>query len=186
MKNSNKLFVILTFFSVLTLAACGSSSGGGGNSGAAGGSTSGLTDGTITLTGLDSGTVGDQLDTGFIGSSLAAAGQPDHIVIVDQASIVSFTPPNILIPTLDDPANGFVLVVNDDSASGGSKWISMSILVSGVKYDFVCITPAGVYMTCGDNTILLDIGSRTVTLNNVTTENKDGGAVLTLNGSLTW
>lgn len=185
--NNNKLLVTVTFLFALTLAACGGSgsgSGSGGGSGTAGGSTSGMTTGTITLTGNDTDTVGTTLDTGFIGSSLAAAGQPDYVVIVDQVSTVSFTPPNILIPDLADPANGFVLVVTDEDA--GIKAISMSIFVGGLKYDFVCNRPMGPFTDCGVDTIVVDIAGRTVTLNNTITENKISKEELILDGTLTW
>jgi len=147
---------------------------------------SGNTTGTITLSGTDTTLVGTQLDTGFVGSSLAAGGQPDYIVIVDAASTVSFTSPNILIPNLADANNGFVVVVTDDSAGSGNKAISMSIWVSGTKYDYACTTPVSVFIECGVNSFTLDIGSKTVSFNNLTVTNVDTSTVLTMDGTLTW
>lgn len=186
--NNNILPVIFCFLLALSLAACGggSGSGGGDGSGGSGGSTSGPTTGMISITGVDTGIVGDMLDTGFIASSLAAGGQPDHISIVDQNSTVSFVPPNVLIPDLADPDNGFVLNIFDDSPGGGFKGISMSIVVAGVKYDYVCTAPAATFIDCGATAISLDIGARTITLTDAAVENKATDVVHTLNGTLTW
>jgi len=130
-------FSAILFF-IFILASCGG--GGSGTSGGAGGNSTGNTNGTITLSGSDATIVGAQLNTGFVGTSLAAGAQPDYIVIVDNASTVAFTAPNILIPNLADPNNGFVVVVTDDSPGSGIKAISMSIWVGGAKHDYGCTT----------------------------------------------
>ena len=116
-----KISIILLF--ALFIIGCGSddtSSTGSGNS-------SGNTTGTIILSGDDTAIIGTQLNTGFVGSSLAAGSQPDYIVIVDAASTVSFTEPNILTPNLADTDNGLILVVTDASSISGFKGISMSV-----------------------------------------------------------
>ena len=167
-------------FALLLITSCG-----GGDTGT-NGNTSGSTDGTITLSGDDSEIVGTQLDTGFVGTSLAAGGQPDYIVIVDNASTVEFIAPNVLIPNLADPNNGFVVVVTDDSPGSGIKGISMSIWVSGTKYDYACTTPVSVFFECGANSISLNIGNKSVTFDNLTVTNIDSSTVLTMDGTLTW
>lgn len=171
-------YTAIVFF-ILLLTGCG----GGSDSANPDGNSSGNTTGTVTLSGNDTGTVGTQLDTGFVGTSVAAGGQPDYIVIVDKASNVTFTPPNTLTPDLADSKNGFVLVVTD---AGTTQAISMSILVNGNKYDYACTTPIATFTDCGTDSIILNIGNKTVTFNNVQTANKGTGELLTLDGSLTW
>jgi hypothetical protein len=183
--NNNKLLTTFLILLALVLSACGGGSSGGDDPAAGGGNSSGATTGMITLTGVDTASVGSQLNTGFIGSSLAAASLPDYIVIVDQNSTVTFTEPNMLTPVLADPLNGFVLVVTDDSASGGPKALSMDIYVGGVEYAYTCTT-LGVPIDCGASAITLDIGSKTITLNDAVVENKVSKTTLTLAGSLTW
>ena len=126
------------------------------------------------------------MDTGFIGSSLAAEGQPDYIVIVDSASTVSFTAPNVLIPNLADISNGFVVVVTDATALSGFQGISMSVTVSGVQYDYACSNPVSVFIDCGNDAIILDIAARTVTFDDLTVTNTDTSTILTMDGMLTW
>lgn len=177
-----KLFTILLF--ALSITGCG---GGGGSSNSTNpGNSSGDASGVITLAGDDTATVGTQLNTGFVGTSLAAGLQPDYIIIVDQASSVTFTSPNILTPNIDDPDNGFVLVVTDDSAGSGIKGISMSIVVGGIKLDYVCTNPGATFIDCGTDSIVLNIANKTVTFDNTTAENKGTGTILTLDGTLTW
>ncbi|MCF6281075.1 MAG: hypothetical protein L3J28_02515 [Candidatus Polarisedimenticolaceae bacterium] len=102
--------LVSSFMLTVFLSACG---GGSGSDDSQDGdeNSSGSTTGVITLSGDDTTIVGTQLNTGFVGTSLAAGSQPDYIVIVDQASTVTFTPPNELIPSPADPNNGFVLAV---------------------------------------------------------------------------
>jgi len=181
-----KLSIIMLF--ALLLTGCGG--GGGSNTstetGDVTGNSSGSTIGTITLSGSDTSFVGTQLDTGFIGSSLAAADQPDYIVIVDKSSTVTFEEPNLLLPMPADPNNGFGLVVIDDSADSGIKGISMSIFVSGVKYNYTCTIPASTFINCGADSIALDIANKTITFNNATVINADTNTILTMDGSLVW
>lgn len=158
----------------------------GGGSGSSNGGNSGATSGVITLSGDDTTLVGAQLDTGNVGSSLAADSQPDYIVIVDQASSVTFTEPNILTPNLSDPNNGFVLVVTDDAAGSDIKGISMSIFKGGSKFDYACTTPISTFINCGTDSIDLNITNKTVTFNDANVLNTDTDSVLTLDGTLTW
>jgi len=178
-----KLSILLIF--LFSITACGGSGGTTGTTGT-GGSSSGNTIGTITLSGVDTATTGAQLNTGFIGSSLAAGLQPDYIIIVDSASTVTFTPPNVLTPNIADANNAFVLVVTDDSSVSGSTAISMSIVVNGTRFDYACSNPVSVFTDCGAGAITLDIANKTVVLNNVKTINVDTAAVFTLDGTLTW
>jgi len=195
MKKLNFLSALVLIF----LVGCGSSSetedaGGGSEKSAGGGSedntngnTSGLTTGEITLSGDDTVVVGTILDTGYIGSSLAAESQPDYIVIVDKASTVTFTSPNILIPFTSNPTNGFVLVVTDDSEGSGVKGISMTIVVDGVHLNYVCTTPFGnIFTDCGATSISLDIANKTISFVDTTVINIDTDSILTINGSLVW
>lgn len=173
-----KLFATILLAS--TMISCGGSGGSTANN------TQGNTDGTITLSGDDTSVVGTKLDTGFVGSSLAAGSQPDYIVIVDKSSSVTFSAPNILVPNINDFNNGFVLVVTDDSAGSGIKGISMSIIVGGTKLDYACSTPVTTFIECGTNSITLDIGNKTVSFNTATVINTATGTTLTLNGTLVW
>ena len=177
-----KIFAIL----LLTISISGCGGGGGGEGESSNNNTAGSTSGVITLSGDDTTIVGTQLDTGNISSSLAAELQPDYIVIVDQASSVTFTPPNILVPNIADFKNGFVLVVTDDSPGSGTKGISMSITVSGTKLDYACSSPVTVFIECGINSIVLDITNKTETFDNAAVINTDTGTILTLDGTLTW
>jgi len=177
---------VMKYFAVLLIALSMASCGGGGSTPTGTSGKAGATSGVITLSGDDTSIVGMQLDTGVVGSSLASGLQPDYIIIVDQASSVTFTEPNILTPKLDDPSNGFVLVVTDDSAGSGIMGISMSILVGGTKLDYVCTNPGATFIDCGTGSITLNIPNKTVTFVNTTTENKDTGAILILDGTLTW
>ena len=146
----------------------------------------GSTSGTLTLSGDDTSLVGTQLDTGFVGASLAAGSQPDYIVIVDKLSKVTFTEPNVLTPELNDPNNAFVAVITDASESSGFKVISMSIVVNGIKYDYACTSPVSTFIECGLDSITLDIPNKTVSFNNVLVTNTNTSTVLTLNGTLNW
>ena len=174
-----KLFAML----VLTISITGCGGGGGSNNAT---NTSGNASGVITLSGDDTSIVGTQLDTGYVGSSLAAELQPDYITIVDKASSVTFTPPNVLTPNIADPSNGFVMVIMDDSPGSGTKGISMSIIVAGTKLDYACTTPVATFIECGINAIDLDIANKTVTFDNATVTNTDTGTILTIDGTLTW
>ena len=77
-------------------------------------------------------------------------------------------------------------MVTDDSPGSGTKAISMSIWVSGTKYDYACTTPVSVFIECGINSISLDIGNKTVTFDNLTVTNTDTSTVLAMDGTLTW
>lgn len=175
-----KLFTTLVL--ILSITSCGG--GGGGNNNST--NTSGNASGVITLSGDDTSIVGTQLDTGYVGSSLAAELQPDYIIIVDKASSVTFTPPNVLTPNIADPSNGFVMVIMDDSPGSGTKGISMSIIVEGTKLDYACTTPVATFIECGINSIDLDIANKTVNFDNATVINADTGTILTIDGTLTW
>ncbi|RDH90354.1 MAG: hypothetical protein DIZ77_00025 [endosymbiont of Seepiophila jonesi] len=141
---------------------------------------SGSTSGTVTLSGTDTAIFGTLLDTGFVGAFLATAVQPDHIIIVDSSSTLEVTA---------DINNGFTIVVTDDSP--GFKGISMAIVKDGTQYDYTCITPKPDTTTwtidCGGvNSINFDIGNRTVIFSNTLVSNQDTGAILTIDGTLTW
>lgn len=177
----------MKFYGIIIFTILISGCGGGGSGGSTTtGNSNGNTTGTISLIGSDTSTVGTQLDTGFVGTSLAGGGQPDYIVIVDSSSTVTFTAPNSLIPSLVDPNNGFILVVTDASSTSGFKGISMSIIVSGTKLDYACTTPVTTFIECGLNSISLNIPSKTVTFNNLTVTNVNTSTILTMNGTLTW
>ncbi|MBL3599199.1 MAG: tandem-95 repeat protein [gamma proteobacterium endosymbiont of Lamellibrachia anaximandri] len=159
-----------------------SSTGGDGGGAVFTPDSSGSTSGTVTLSGTDTAIFGTQLDTGFVGAFLATAVQPDYIVIVDSSSTLEFTA---------DINNGFTIVVTDDSPESGMKFISMAIVKDGIKYDYTCTTPNPVSATwtidCGGvNSINLDIGNRTVIFSNTLVSNQDTGAILTIDGTLTW
>ena len=170
-------------FFILFITSCSSGSG---DSNASSGNSEGNTTGTITLSGDDTAIIGTQLNTGFVGSSLAAASQPDYIVIVDAASTVTFTEPNILTPNLADTNNGLIMVVTDASSTSGFKGISMSISVGGIRNDYACTTPVSTFIDCGINAISLDIGNKIVIFDNLIVTNTNTSTVLTINGTLTW
>ncbi len=177
-----KISAILFF--VLLITNCSSDSGDASSTGSD--NSSGNTTGTIMLLGADTAIIGTQLNTGFVGSSLAAGGQPDYIVIVDAASTVSFTEPNILTPNLADIDNGLILVVTDASSISGFKGISMSVSVGGIRNDYACTTPVSTFIDCGINSISLDIGNKTIIFDNLIVTNTNTSTVLTINGTLTW
>ncbi len=179
-----KLLAILLF--TLSIVGCGGGSSNSNNPVDTNENTSGNTTGILTLSGDDTTIVGTQLDTGYVGTSLAAELQPDYIAIVDQASSVTFTPPNLLTPNIADPNNGFVMVVMDDSPRSGIKGISMSIIVQGSKLDYACTTPVATFIECGTNSIALDIPNKIITFDNATVINTDTNTILTIDGSLTW
>lgn len=185
-----KIFAILFFALAITSCSGGdgdtSSGGDGDTSSTDSGNSSGNTTGTILLSGNDTAIIGTQLNTGFVGSSLAASGQPNYIVIVDAASTVSFTEPNILTPNLADIDNGLILVVTDASSTSGFKGISMSISVGGIKNDYACTTPVSTFIDCGINSISLDIENKTVIFDNLIVTNTNTSTVLTINGTLEW
>ncbi len=183
------LLRILLISMAIVLTSCGGGSNGTPaptGSGNAGNTSPGNTTGTVTLTGDDTSFLGSQLDTGFIGESPAAGSQPDYIIIVDKASTVDFTAPNILTPNITDPNNAFILVVTDASAISGFKGISMSILSNGTKYDYACTSPVSTFIECGLDAIKLDLINKKVTFINTVVTNVVSSTVLTLNGELTW
>lgn len=179
-----KYLAVFCFACVLLISSC---SDGDSGPGGAGNADSGPTSGTLSLSGNETNLVGTQLNAGYVGAVKGSSTEPDYAVIVDSGSTVNFTAPNILTPSLGDPNNGFVLVVTDATAVSGYKTISMSIWVSGTKYDFVCNYPAGVFVDCGgDATINLEINSRMVTFAGLVVENSDTGEYLMLDGALSW
>ena len=180
--NHSYLSIALFFATILT--ACGG--GGDITPTVSGGNSAGSTRGTISLSGNDTTIVGSRLDTGFVRTSVAAGGLPDYIMIVDSASTVEFTAPNILTPKLADPNNGFVLVVTDDTPGSGTQSISMSIWVSGTQYDYACTTPVSVFIECGANSISLNIPNKIVSFDNLTVTNTNTSTILTMDGTLTW
>ena len=146
----------------------------------------GATSGVVTLSGDDTSEVGTTLDTGFVGTHLKTENQPDYIVIVDRESIVSSSGTDILIPENTDPANGFVMVVTDDTADSGLTSISMTIVVNEVEFSYACTSPVSTFVECGSGSISLDIANGTVDFDNVDVINVDSNSILVIDGSLSW
>jgi len=169
---------LIGIFLISLISGCGGGSGSDTNDSDNGDTSENIT-GNISLAGDDTAIVGAQLSPLFIDSFLAIPMQQPDYIVISTASIVN--------PTPADALNGFTLVVTDDSAGSGSKFISMAILVNGTQYDYGCTTPVTTFIECGGiNNILLDIGNSTVTLTGVTVTNANTSTILTMNGTLSW
>ncbi len=142
--------------------------------------------GTILLSGEDTSEIGTTLIVGHITEGRAdLTGIEDSIIIVEKGTTISKDPApyppgdprNVAVFNRKDPNNGFVIVVKDVS-------ISMSIIVEGVPYTYACESEFNIFTNCGS----LDINliENKVVFDNSTVENTDTGAILTLNGTITW
>ena len=147
----------------------------------------GVSSGALSLSGDDVAVVGDTLDTGYVGMSPAVGSSPDFIIIVDSNSTVIGSGIS-LVPQSGDTANAVVMVVTDALTPGISQYkgISMFIIKNGVRFDYTCSTPASSSGDCGFGTISLDMPGRSVTFNKATVQNDMTGAILEIDGQLSW
>jgi len=142
--------------------------------------------GIILLSGDDTSEVGTTLVVGDIAEGRAdLTGIEDSIIIVEEGTTISDDPApfplgdprNEVIFNRSDPNNGFVIVVKDGA-------ISMSIIVEGVPYTHACESEFNIFTDCGS--LDINLNENKVVFNNSTVENTDTGAILTLNGTVTW
>jgi hypothetical protein len=142
--------------------------------------------GTIQLSGVDTSEVGTALVVGDIAEGRSdLTGNEDSIIIVEKGTTISKTPApfppgdprNIEIFEGNDPNNGFVIVVGADS-------ISMSIVVNGTPFRYACVSGFNTFIDC--DSVDLNLNENKIVFNNSTVENTETGAILTLNGTLTW
>ncbi len=142
--------------------------------------------GTILLSGDDTSDVGTTLIVGDIAEGRTdLTGTQDSIIIVEEGTTISDDPApfppgdprNIEIFNRSDPDNGFVIVVKDGA-------VSMSIVVQGVPYTHACDSEFNIFTDCGS--LDIDLNENKVIFIDTTVENTDTGAILTLNGTVTW
>ena len=181
-----KMFNVWVMSTLLAaLAGCGGSDSApqAGSANAAGGVSSGV----LSLSGEDVAVVGDTLDTGYVGMSPAVGSSPDFIIVVDSSSTVTGSGISI-VPQSGDMANAVVMVVTDALTPGISqfKGISMFIIKNGVRFDYTCTTPASSSGDCGLGKISLDMPGRSVMFNKVMVQNDTTGAILEIDGQLSW
>lgn len=142
--------------------------------------------GTILLSGNDTSAVGTTLIVGDIAEGRAdLTGIEDSIIIVEEGTTISDDPApfppgdprNVAVFNRSDPNNGFVMVVKDGA-------ISMSIIVEGVLYTHACESEFNIFTNCGS--LDINLVENKVVFNDTTVENTETGAILTLNGTITW
>ena len=142
--------------------------------------------GTILLSGDDTSEVGTTLIVGDIAEGrVDLTGTQDSIIIVEEGTTISDDlapfppgdPRNVSVFERSDPNNGFVMVVKDGA-------VSMSIIVEGVPYTHACESEFNIFTDCGS--LDINLNENKVVFNNSTVENTDTGAILTLNGTVTW
>ncbi|WP_339918420.1 hypothetical protein [Yeosuana marina] len=142
--------------------------------------------GTIHLTGDDTLNVGTTLIVGDIAEGRAdLTGTEDSIIIVDEGTTISNDPAhfppgdprNVEVFNRSDPDNGFVIVIKDGA-------VSISIVVQGILYTHACDSEFNVFTNCGSLDLILN--ENKVIFTDTTVENTDTGAILTLNGTVTW
>lgn len=180
MKNLRETLFPIPFLCALAATACS----GGGGSGDPATTTSGevVAEGELQLSGADTGAVGTRLEIGDV-ALVRDEGQPDTYYCIDRGSRVSgfeyslASGPGDLFgnTVLADPLNTFVI----NAIAGGLDGISMTILVGGVGYDYVCVSCAG---------LGFDTDNRMITFDGVEVMPSGSAATgpLTLDGTILW
>lgn len=146
---------------------------------------SGEAQGTIQLSGEDTGVLGTSLTVANIAVANAALTGTDKSVILlsDNITVVD----NELV--YSDEQNGFVIVVADFSTGGSpniNKTISMTIVRNGEEYLHACSSPyQGFFTACGDG-FQIDFEAKKVTFEDTTVINTDDDKILTMDGTITW
>jgi len=142
--------------------------------------------GTILLSGEDTSEVGTTLIVGdIVEGRVDLTGIEDSIIIVEEGATISDDPApfppgdprNVAVFNRSDPNNGFVIVVKDGA-------ISMSIVVESLPYTHACDSEFNIFTNCGSLDLILN--ENKVIFTDTTVENTDTGAILTLNGTITW
>jgi len=143
-------------------------------------------EGVILLSGVDTSEVGTTLVVGDIAEGRKdLTGIEDSIIIVEEGTTISDDPApfppgdprNVEVFKGNDPNNGFVIVI-------GANSISMSIVVNGIPFWYACVSGFNTFIDCGS--VDLDLSENKIVFNNSTVENTETGAILTLNGTVTW
>jgi hypothetical protein len=146
---------------------------------------SGKVEGTIQLSGEETGVLGTSLTVGNIEVGNASLTGTDKSVILlsDNITVVD----NELVYSNDQ--SGFVIVAADFSTGGSpdiDKTISMTIVKNGEEYPHACSSPyQGFFMACGDG-FEVDFEAKKVTFEGTTVINTDDDKILTMDGVITW
>lgn len=146
----------------------------------------GTTSYNLALSGSETSQVGTSLITSDVAFGRRdLIGPIDGTIIVGDCATIPTAPAlfpagdprNLASFTVADPDNAFVMVVADSV-------ISMTIVKDAMSYQYGCDSNFSTFIDCGG--LSFDIPSQTITMNNVTVENTDTGAVLTMNGTVIW
>jgi len=176
MKKFNALF----FVSILTCIVSCSSSDGNDDS------ENNKVSGTIQLSGPDTSTIGTTLVVGNIETdALATTGTENSVILLDENTTIE---DDELVPT--NFSNLFVIATsefNDEDPTNAQKAISMTIVSGGTEFRYGCLTPSNSsgFIDCGTG-LVVDKEKKEVVFEETTVENTDSGAILTMNGRITW
>lgn len=142
--------------------------------------------GTIQLSGPDTSTIGTTLEVGNINKdALNTTGTANAVTLSDKNT--SFIDGEI---DSTDFANAFIIVASEFTPTDNTsaqKVISMTIVSNGNEFRYGCLTPSNGsgFVDCGAG-LVVDKANKEIIFNDTTVENTNSGAILTMNGTITW
>ena len=145
-------------------------------------------EGTILLSGDDTTVVGKTLIVGdVVYGRDDLTGIKESIAIVNKGAKISeeratggpANPENLSSIITDDKDNGFVIVV-------GAGAVSMAILVDGTPYRYGCISDGSTTTFSNCDLFDFDISEKKMIFSDTAVKNTETGALLTLDGTVTW
>lgn len=142
--------------------------------------------GTIQLSGADTSAVGTTLKVGNINEDgLDTTGTTKSVTLSDENTAI--VDGEVQSTNFE---NAFIIVASEftlEDSSSAQKVISMTIVSNSTEYRYGCLTPSNSsgFIDCGVG-LKVDKEKKEVVFKDTTVENTDTGAILTLNGTITW
>lgn len=141
--------------------------------------------GTIRLSGDDTSQIGTSLIVGNIDlDGLDSTGTINSVTLSDENTRI-----------VDGEAestnfsDAFIIVASEftiENSTTAQKVISMTIVSNSNEYRYGCLTPSNSsFIDCGTG-LIVDKEKKEVVFEDTTVENTESGAVLTMNGVITW
>ncbi|PQV46027.1 hypothetical protein CLV33_11178 [Jejuia pallidilutea] len=142
--------------------------------------------GTIQLSGEDTATIGTTLTVGNINlDGLATTGTTKSVTLSDEnTSIIGGEVESTNF------SNAFIIVASEftfEDNTSAQKVISMTIVSNSTEFRYGCLTPSNSsgFIDCGVG-LKVDKEKKEVIFQDTTVENTETGAILTMNGTVTW
>lgn len=141
-------------------------------------------DGSIALSGDDTGTIGTELSSGYAEASSANNGQ-EQATIVHPAMVSGDDGSGVILDEPEGSEYGYLLQVSEptDEQTGS---VALSILVDEQQFNYLCTVPVTEETDCGADSIQVDVDNNSVTLNEATLVNTETGVFLTMDGTMSW